>query len=610
MCAAIAHRGPDDEGCYVAGSVGLGVRRLSIIDLAGGKQPIRNEDSTIQLVFNGEIYNYRELRKALEARGHLFYTQTDTEVIVHAYEEDGEACFEKLRGMFALALWDERSQVVLLAVDRFGIKPLYYTATVEGVAFGSELKCLQISGMLKQEMDVAALAEYFTFGYIPPPATIFRGVRKLPPGFLVRWTRSGGAAVRQYWDVPRGSLERTRTVARTRGELREHLRDAVRSHLVSDVPVGVLLSGGIDSSAIVALMSEVGADPVKTFSIGFADREHNELEYARLVARRFGTDHHEFVVEPEALDILPRLVGHFGEPFADSSAVPAYYVSKMAREFVKVVLSGDGGDELFVGYTLFRGLELARHLQAVPRPLLGVFATAPAILSRIGRPAWIDRISRWQKQLADCVLPPEQAYRSKITKIGVPAIAPLLSSDLLERLVEENPYRTVDAWLARYPAKDDRHPLERFVYAGLKVSLPGDMLVKVDRASMANSLEVRVPLLDHVLADFTATIPIEQRLPHWRLKGLFKDTMSDVLPAQILRHPKHGFTVPLAAWFRGNLTGFAADVLLSTEARQRGLLNVGATEAMLSRHRDGRQSLGTLIWAMLIFELWCRQALD
>ena len=375
------------------------------------------------------------------------------------------------------------------------------------------------------------------------------------------------------------------------------------------MPVGVLLSGGIDSSAVVALMSEVGADPVKTFSIGFADQEHNELEYARLVARRFGTDHHEFVVEPEALDILPRLVGQFGEPFADSSAVPTYYVSKMAREFVKVALSGDGGDELFVGYTLFRGLELARHLQAVPRPLLGVFAAAPAILSRIGRPAWIDRISRWQKQLADSVLPPEQAYRNKITKIGVPAVAPLLSSDLLERLVEENPYRTVDEWLARYPAKDARHPLERFVYAGLKISLPSDMLVKVDRASMANSLEVRVPLLDHVLADFAATIPIEQRLPHWRLKGLFKDTMSDVLPAQILRHPKHGFTVPLAAWFRGDLAGFAADMLLSTEARERGLLNVGAVEAMLSRHRTGRQSVGTLIWAVLIFELWCRQAL-
>jgi asparagine synthase (glutamine-hydrolysing) len=607
MADAIAYRGPDDAGRYVSRRIGLAMRRLSIIDLERGQQPICNENRTVQLVFNGELYNYRVLRSELKALGHDFRTNSDTEVVVHAYEQWGAACLDAFRGMFAFALWDEPEQNLLLAVDRFGIKPLYFTVGEHDLVFGSELVALLASGRLDKEIDDGALAEYFTLGYIPPPATVFRHAHKLEPGTFLRWTPEQGASVERYWDVPAPQNGATPAREPLRRELREILRDAVSAHLVSDVPVGAFLSGGIDSSSVVALMSEVSSEPVETFSIGFDHQEHDERELARLVAGRFKTNHHEFVLEPDSVDVLPRLVAHFQEPFADSSALPTYYVSKLARDSVKVALSGDGGDELFVGYTAFLGVELARHAQSLPTAVRGWMSRLPDRRPSALGPGWNDRLNRWQKRLADTALAPEAAYRSKITMAGLPVLEPLFSGDFRHRLESQNPFRAVDVALA---AAAEGAPLERVLYAGLKVSLPGDMLVKVDRMSMANSLEVRVPLLDHVVAEFVSQLPVAVRFPRWRLKALLKETMADVLPNEILRHQKHGFTVPLAAWFRGDLAQYATEVLLSPESRNRGFFDMRSLERFLREHRGGGRNLGSAIWSILMFELWCRQVLD
>ncbi len=606
MCDAMRHRGPDGDGYYIHGAVGLGMRRLSIIDLAGGKQPIHNEASNVHVVFNGEIYNYRELRSTLEECGHFFYTQSDTEVIVHAYEEYGDSCLGHFRGMFGLALWDENQQTLLLALDRFGIKPLYYAATENGLAFASELKCLVSAGIRPREIDFGALAQYFTLGYIPAPATILTAVRKLPPGGYLRWGPNRGSDVGQYWDLSTIQPER-RPLKDVHHQLHNALRDAVRSHLVSDVPLGAFLSGGVDSSTVVALMSEITAEPIKTFSIGFADKQHDERSYARLVAERFHTEHHELVVEPEAVDLLPSLVTQFDEPFSDSSALPTYYVSKLARRFVKVALSGDGGDELFLGYRLFQGVELARHMQLLPASLRRGLASLAGALPPTGNPVWNDRMALFGKRVSDSLLAPDESYRSKITVGGLATVWPLLSGDLRHHLEGQNPYSAVDEYLAKGRLASGRHPLDRFVQAGLKVSLAGDMLVKVDRMSMMNSLEVRVPLLDHLLAEFVASIPLEQRFPRLRLKGLLKDVMSDTLPSQIINHPKHGFTVPLSAWFRGDLNAFASDVLLDGAARGQAHLDSAAIEKLLKRHQQGADNFGSAIWSLLVFELWRRQ---
>jgi asparagine synthase (glutamine-hydrolysing) len=609
MCDTIIHRGPDDDGYFVSGSVGLGVRRLSIIDLTSGSQPIHNEDSTIQIVFNGEIYNYPELRADLQARGHSFYTQSDTEAIVHAYEEYGTQCLVKLRGMFALALWDGRRQMLFLAIDRIGIKPLYYHTDEQGILFGSELECLLASGKVRSEIDFEALAQYFTYGYIPAPRSIYRGVSKLLPGFYLTWTASDGIKNHAYWDLPQDGMRHGRTPVQTRRDLREVLKDAVRTHLISDVPIGAFLSGGIDSSTVVALMSEVSAEPVQTFSIGFTERTSNELDKARMIAQRFGTRHHELIMEPETVDVLPKIVSHFGEPFADSSALPAYYVSKMAREYVKVALSGDGGDELFLGYTIFRGLEVARYMQILPAPVRSALGSILKKLPDIGSSTRADRLDRGKKRLSDSMLPPRLAFHNKIKMGGLDAIGPLLSVDLRQCLESFAPYNVIDSYLNGAHFNQISHPLEPYVYAGLKVSLPYDMLVKVDRMSMANSLEVRVPLLDQVLVDYVSNVPIPQRFPYMRLKGLLKDVMADILPDKILNQPKHGFGVPLTTWFRGDWATFTGDVLLSQSARQSGFWNIPAIETLLrGYHRTGFNS-ATLLWSLLVFGIWKQDVL-
>lgn len=606
MCAVMAYRGPDDDGYYIDRRVLLGMRRLSIIDLAGGRQPIGNEDGTVQVILNGEIYNYLELRSELVAKHHTFKTKSDTEVIAHSYEEFGQRFVDRLRGMFSLALWDARRQVLHLAIDRFGIKPLYYAVGPEGLVFGSELKCVVTSGMFSDEADMDGLAEYFTLGYIPAPGCALACARKLEPGHQLRWTPANEVSVTRYWDLPTPEAGGDPAPDLPQ-QLESMIRDAVQSHLVSDVPVGAFLSGGIDSSTLVAFMSELSQAPVKTFSIAFDDRQHDESRFARLVAERYGTNHHELRIEPESVDVLPRLAHHFDEPFADASALPTYHLARLASEHVKVAISGDGGDEIFLGYKVFQGLELARHVQKLPP---GVRRAADLLVKRLprtGDSSWNDWIGRFAKRGADSLLAPEDAYRSKLVPPALSEAWLVLTEDFREQLRACEPFRIVDDTLARRALTSDEHPLDRFAYAGIKLGLAGDMLVKVDRMSMANSLEVRVPLLDYRLAEFVAGLPIDQRFRRWRLKGLLKDVARSRLPAAVLKHPKHGFTVPLAGWFRGDLVAFLEDILLDDMTRDAGYFQTGATAALLHRHRRGLEDLSGVLWALLMFELWRRE---
>lgn len=606
MNRGLAHRGPDDEGVVVMPDAVLGMRRLSIIDLAGGHQPIANEDESAWVVANGEVYNYRELRRVLERCGHRFRTASDTEVVLHAYEEFEGSFPERLRGMYGAAVWDCNAQRLTLVLDRFGIKPLYYAALESGIVFASELGPLMSTGLADDKLDAEALAQYFALGYIPAPATVFATVRKIEPGWALTWTRRSGVTLRRYWDLPRADEGDHRPMADVRAQMRRALTDAVRSHLVSDVPVGAFLSGGIDSSTVVALMSEVSDEPVRTFSIGFADPRHNELDLARLVARRFGTMHHELVVEPTSVDVLPGLASHFGEPFGDSSALPTYIVSQMAREHVKVVLSGDGGDELFLGYTVFRGLEVARHAQRIPRRLRLALDDVAARLPV----SWVagapDRLETWRKRFRDSLMPPLDAYLSKSTPTGLAGVRGLLTADLRRVMAAGDPYAPLVEPLCER-AEGGGDPLEAFAYTEVKVGMNGDILVKVDRMSMAHSLEVRVPLLDHVLAEEISRLPIRKRFPRWRLKGLLKDTMSDVLPAEVLRAPKHGFTAPIAAWFRGDVNQFVLETLVSPESRAAGFFDCDAVEAYVKSHRDSHVDAGAALWALLMFELWRKE---
>lgn len=605
MNGQIAHRGPDDEGIGVFGEVCLGMRRLSIIDVAGGHQPISNEDSSVHVVLNGEIYNFRELRCELERAGHVFRTRSDVEVVVHCYEQYGEGFLSRLRGMFAMALWDARLQNLTLAVDRFGIKPLFYAQSCKGLSFCSELRGLLAGGLVSEAVNMLAMKEYFTIGYVPAPATIYSAARKLEPGHALLWSRDGRTELRRYWDLPHVTSKPSESIIDVRHKVRSLLRDAVRSHLVSDVPVGAFLSGGVDSSCIVALMSEVIEKPLKTFTVTFPGSQHDESAIARLVAQRFSTDHNELVAEPASISVLPELAAHFGEPFADSSALPTYLVSKMAAEHVKVVLSGDGADELFLGYTVFRGLRVSCLSSSLPLPVRTAIAACSKHGARISERLADAHAGRLAKRIGDAMLAPNLAYMSKSTPFGLDVAASLVSPSVCAAWAGHDGYASLTQALAR--REGSRDFLERFAYAQAKVGLSGDILVKVDRMSMANSLEVRVPFLDHVLADCVAALPCRARLPGWRLKGLLKDAMADALPAQVLHRPKHGFTIPLAAWLRGDVRSFARETLLSREAEDAGFFDRKAVERYLRQHTDNRADLSGGLWALLMFELWRRE---
>jgi len=600
MTSAIAHRGPDGDGFFCDGSVGLGHRRLAIIDLATGDQPMATEDGSVVLVFNGEIYNFRELRRELEGRGATFRTTSDTEVILQAYEAWGVDCLPRLRGMFAFALWDRPRRRLFLARDRVGIKPLVYAWDGRRLLFGSEIKALLEDPGLPREIDWQALRDFLTLHYIPGPRTIFQAIRKLPPAsYLLLDLERGEPEVHRYWDLRFAPDPRPSEAEWLEG-LRWHLTDAVRSHLVSDVPIGAFLSGGVDSSTVVALMAQATDGRVRTFSIGFDDADFDELRHARDVARRYDTQHFEYVVKPNALDTLPRLAWQFDEPFADSSALPTYYVSKITREHVTVALSGDGGDENFVGYTRYaRASRLHERLDGFPavlaRPLLRL--AARLLPGGVRGQGYLDMlgagpVDRYFKLMA---YQRSETLQSLLSPAAREHVEPVVTPDLFRRLAAEG------------RAPDYVSALQ---YLDIHCYLPEDILTKVDRTSMAVSLETRVPLLDHVLMEYVATMPTALKFKEGAGKVILKRAMAGDLPAGILERRKMGFGLPIASWFRGELTDYVRDVLDGRRTRQRGLVDPRAVSALLDEHQGGGRDRSGQIWALLALEEWARRWLD
>lgn len=596
MTTAQAHRGPDGEGFVCRGPVGLGHRRLAIIDLATGDQPMANDDESIWIVFNGEIYNFLELRRELEAEGVRFRTTSDTEVILRAYEADGPDCVSRLRGMFAFAILDQRTRRILLARDRVGIKPLVYSWDGRRLLFASELKGLLADPSLARDVSWEALGQYLTYHYVPAPGTIFRAARKLPPASTLILSLDGGSPrISRYWSL-RFAPTQGITEADWSEGLRAHLADAVRSHMVSDVPIGAFLSGGVDSGTVVALMAEASSRPVRTFSIGFAEADFNELRYARQVAARYGTDHYELVVKPSALEVLPVLAWHFDEPFADSSAIPTYYVSRITREHVTVALSGDGGDENFAGYLRYaRALELHDRLDGRLGHLVRPLAGMAAHLLPVGAPG--------QAYAGLVAAAPLERYRRLVTYERAETLRRLLSDDCAAAAMSAGP-PTGFSDFGRGEPPDYVSALQQI---DIETYLPDDILAKVDRTSMAVSLEARVPLLDHVLMEFVATIPSALKLKGGVGKHLLKHAMGPLLPDEILTRRKTGFGVPLGAWFRHELRDLTRDVLLSRTAVERGIFRTTEIEALLQTHDTGRRDCSARLWALMCFELWMQR---
>jgi asparagine synthase (glutamine-hydrolysing) len=596
MCDVMRHRGPDDDGFYVQPGVALGMRRLSIIDIATGHQPIHNEDETVWVVYNGEIYNYQELRDALEKAGHRFYTSSDTETIVHGYEQWGEAVFSKLRGMFGIAIWDTRTRTLLIGRDRPGIKPLYYAEAGGRLYFGSEAKCVLANPEINRELDPEALDHFLAYLYTPRDRAIFRGMRKLPPGHFLK-LHDGKVEIQRYWQFPAVQPQR-RSEAEALDELEQTLADAVRSHMIADVPLGAFLSGGIDSSVVVALMARASNRPVKTFSIGFDESKFNELPHARRVAEHLGTEHHEFIVRPDALGILDRLIWHFDEPFADSSAIPTWYVSEMARKHVTVVLSGDGGDELFGGYDRY-----------LPHPRVASFdRLAPGIGRAVAAAAWraLPHGVRGKNFLRHVARDSQGRYLDSITMYHGDERQSLLSADaqrLLGGWDAERYFRTPFDRLGALP-----FPAQMMAF-DFETYLPEDCLTKVDRMSMAHSIESRVPLLDHLVVEFAAGLPASLKIQGDRRKHLLKQLAFKLVPREILDRPKQGFGVPIGHWFKGSLRDVFGDVLGSPEARQRGYFNYAFVDRVLEEHLSGKRDHALRLWQLLVFELWHRQYL-
>jgi asparagine synthase (glutamine-hydrolysing) len=592
MNARLTHRGPDSEGSFHNGGVALAMRRLSIIDLEHGDQPISSEDGGVTVVQNGEIYNYRELRAELERAGHRFRTASDTEVLVHLYEQHGEGFVERLRGMFAIALWDARERRLLLARDRFGIKPLYYRLAGGTLSFASELKALIEQPGFSRAIDPRAVAAYLAFNSIPAPLTIFAEARKLPPGTLALWRDGELTQTRYARPAPAAAGEvRRRPAGELAEQLRETLRDSIRAHLVADVPVGVLLSGGVDSAGIVALAAGEQAEPLKTFSVGFEEASFDELERARLVAGRYGTDHHEIVLRPDAVELFPKLVEAFDEPFGDSSALPTYLVSELAAGEVKVALSGEGGDELFGGYyTYVADLLAARvgRLAALAAPLAELLPSSDAKVS-------LDyKAKRFARGAG---LPPLERHHAWKEIFARQAQAALLGA-------RDPGWDPVDLYRERYAETAGAEPLARLQDVDLGIYLVDDLLVKTDRSSMAHSLELRVPFLDNEVAAMALGLATPLKVRGLAKKRLLRRALAPLLPKEILRAPKQGFSIPVAAWLRGPLQGFARETLSAETLARQGWLDPATVSGLLDRHCSGREDLSRQLWGLIAFTLW------
>ena len=601
MNQTMIHRGPDDEGVFVGPGIGLGHRRLSIIDLSGGHQPMSNEDGTIWVLLNGEIYNYPELREELLGRGHKFTTKSDTEAIVHLYEDFAEGCFAKLRGMFSIAIWDSRKRKLVLARDRVGKKPLFYAADKDRILFGSELKALQAADLLSREIDEFALSDYFSFGYIPAPKTIYRAVRKIMPGhYLV--ASANGIHETCYWNLSFANIEE-----RSEHEWSEILRDALceatRIRLMSDVPLGAFLSGGIDSSSVVAMMSRLMNRAVTTCSIGFEEEKYNEAKYAQQVSKLFSTNHHEETVHPNAVEIVDKLAWHYDEPFADSSAIPTYYVSKMARSQVTVALGGDGGDESFAGYRRYKldyyENRLRNHVPAsLRRTVFGPLGRwYPAL-------AWAPRIFRGKATFQSLSRSPLEGYFNSVSYFRPSDKSQLFTADFRNRLAD---YDSIEVFRHHYDRAETNDPLSKIQYVDIKTYLTDDILTKVDRASMAVSLEVRAPMLDHKFLELAASIPSELKLRGGTGKYILKKAFEPVLPANILYRPKQGFAIPLGIWFKRDLKEMARHIILETED---GILDQRFLRKIWDQHQKGFYDRSALLWAVLMFRKWHQSFCD
>lgn len=600
MCQSMVHRGPDDEGILVKPGIGLGMRRLSIIDLVGGHQPVSNEDGNVWIVFNGEIYNFPSLREELLRRGHRFSTHTDTEVIVHLYEEMGADCVHKLRGMFAFALYDERRRKLLMARDRLGIKPLHYALDGTRLLFGSEIKAILTVAPELAALNNEALLQYMYFGYVPDPLTAFEGIQKLAPGHLLEF-EDRRINVRQYWDLPQYSSERPQSEEECLEEMERRLAEAVRMRLISDVPLGALLSGGTDSSTVVALMARASSKRVKTFSIGFRHGDFNESQYARMVAQKFDTDHHELIVEPNVLETIETLTSSLEEPFGDSSMLPTYHVSQMARKHVTVALSGDGGDEIFAGYDRYT-IHMRRQ----------VFERIPNWARRFYREKVYPRLPvdmRGKKFSYNVSLPWRERYIDSISFL--PAFerdTPLLSTEFRAQMdPESSPERVMHQYFNRAPATD---AVSQLLYVDTKTYMAADILTKVDRMSMATSLEVRVPLLDHEFVEWATGLPLDSKIRRGRQKVLLRRLAERLgVPRAVLYRPKQGFALPLVDWLKNELKELVLSVLLDASTLKRGYFEASGVRLLLEEHFRGRHDHSGKLWRLLVFELWHRNYL-
>jgi len=598
MKACIVHRGPDGEGSALLDSAALGMRRLAIIDVEGGDQPIYNETGELAIVFNGEVYNFPSLRPALEAKDHIFRTRTDTEVILHLYEDQGEGCLQALNGMFAFAIWDRRRQELFLARDRMGKKPLYYAVTPGSFVFASELKSLLAHPDIRPEIDFDALDQYLTYEYVPAPRTIFKGVHKLPAGHCLTLGTDGQVSVRCYWDIP-ASVPGRYDEEELLGRLDDLLRESVRLRLISDVPLGLFLSGGIDSSTVAYYMAQLNDGPVHSFSIGFEDPSFDESAHARTVAAYLGLDHHEEILDARQVwELLPQVADILDEPMADASVFPTYLLSKFTRQHVTVALGGDGGDELLMGYDTFQAHRLGQYLEVLPRPLLGVMRRVANLL-----PTSLDNMSFdfRAKRLLNGMTYPEEIRPLMWLSTFPPNKGPLLSPVALEQREEEDALAPTDDHLRRV---SDRSIDDKVIYLYVKHYLQDDILVKVDRASMATSLEVRAPFLDVNVVEFLCSLPARYKLRGLTRKYLLRRLMRDRLPPGIADRPKKGFGIPLAKWFRSEMRELLLEMLDPQRLEREGIFNAAFVQRLVEDHLAGRHDYRKELWTLTVFQLW------
>lgn len=605
MNGQIVHRGPDEDGFYVNENVALGIRRLSIIDVAGGHQPIHNRDKTKWLVFNGEIYNYQDLRKDLEARGHELYTKSDTEAVLHLYEDYGPDCLAHLRGMFAFAIWDERDKSLFIARDRVGKKPLLYSHQPNGdLIFGSEFQALLEHPAVSREVDHRAIDAYFSYLCVPAPLTAFEQIRKLEPGHWLRW-QDGKIETKRYW-LPDFSKKIKITESEAIEETTRILRESTRLRMISEVPLGAFLSGGVDSSTVVALMAQESSTPVKTFSIGFEEQDFSELKYARRVAEHIGAEYHEFIVRPDALEVLPTLVEHYGEPYADSSAIPTYYVSKETRKHVTVALNGDGGDESFAGYERYMAMEIAELYRRMPRALRSAFIEGPINLlptSELKK----TRVRDVQRFFTSANEPRKQRYFRWMSTFK-PALKPELYTDEFSHSVAgQDAAVFLDQWFDR---ANGSGVLDATLLTDQMTYLPNDLLVKVDIASMANSLEARSPFLDHHLIEFAASLPESLKMRRFQPKSLLKKVAARLVPKEVIYRRKMGFGVPVGSWFRHDMKDFVRSVLLSEKSMKRGIVKPEMLTRYVDEHTSATHDHAWQLWTLLMLELWFQRFID